>query len=230
MQKIGLIGGIGPESTVSYYRQIVQEVKEKMGEKVLPRLSIETLSAFQVFSFCKAGQFDALADYVLEAIDCLAAAGAKHAALTGNTPNVVLEKLKARSPIPLISAIDATLTESKLRNVKKIGLLGTVFTMTNTFFKIPFENSGIEIITPDEKQMTYIQDRIEAELEHGVITDATRSGFVDIIDSMRANGIEQVILGCTELPLLLNDENCPIPCLDTVKLHVASLVKTMIQA
>lgn len=230
MKKIGLIGGIGPESTVSYYRQIVHGVKHKVGPEILPRLSIETLSAFNVFALCREKRYDDLAEYVLESINCLAAAGAEYAALTGNTPNVVFDQLKERSPIPLVSAIEATLSVAQSRGVKTIGLLGTEFTMTNTFFKLPFEKAGINVVCPDEEQIAYIQDRIEAELEHGVVTDETRDGFVRIIRSLQErSGIEQIILGCTELPLLLNDDNSPVPCLDTVQIHVAALVDLIIR-
>ncbi|MGB6009623.1 aspartate/glutamate racemase family protein [Castellaniella sp.] len=231
MKKIGLIGGIGPESTVSYYRQIVEGVKGRMGHEVLPRLSIETLNAFNVFSLCKQKRFDDLANYVLEAINCLAAAGAEYAALTGNTPNVVLDQLQARTPIPLISAVDATLAVAQVRGAKTVGLLGTAFTMTNTFFKTPFEAAGIEIVCPDTDQISYIQDRIEAELEHGVVTDKTREGFVQIIRSLKEHhSIDQIILGCTELPLLLNDGNSPVQCLDTVEIHVAAMVDVISEA
>ncbi|WP_423193721.1 aspartate/glutamate racemase family protein [Cupriavidus sp. H18C2] len=228
MKKIGLIGGIGPESTVSYYRQLVEGLKDKMGPEVLPRLSIETLSAFEVFKMCKEMRYDDLTAYVLDAIHCLAAAGADYAALTGNTPNIVFDDLKAKSPIPLVSAIEATLATAQRRNLKTVGLLGTVFTMSNSFFRTPFEKAGIEIVCPNGEQMSYIQDRIEAELEHGVVTDDAREGFVQIIRSMHEQqGIQQVILGCTELPLLLSDENCPVPCLDTVDIHVATLIDLM---
>lgn len=225
MNKIGLIGGIGPESTILYYRQIVQGIKERLGENVLPNLTIETLSAFDVFSYCKERRYEELTSYVLNAINNLAAAGATCAALTGNTPNIVFNKLVERSPIPLISAIDATVETAKIRGVKRIGLLGTAFTMTHTFFKIPFEQAGIEVVVPTVDQIQYIQDRIETELEHGIITDETRAGIVEIISAMKLqSGIEQVILGCTELPLLLNDSNSPVQCLDTVAIHVTALV------
>lgn len=229
MNKIGLIGGIGPESTICYYRHIVQGVRERLGEHVLPRLSIETLNAFEVFSLCKENRLDELAAYILGAINDLAAAGAKCAALTGNTPNIVFDELKLRSPIPLISAIDATLKVAKFRGLKSVGLLGTVFTMTNAFFKTPFEQAGIKVVVPDAEQISYIQTRIESELEHGIITMDTELGFIEIIRSMAGqSGIEQVILGCTELPLLLNDGNSPVPCLDTVRIHVAALVDSII--
>ncbi|SCK10096.1 aspartate racemase [Variovorax sp. HW608] len=228
MTKIGLIGGIGPESTIAYYRQIVNGVQSELGPKVFPRLSIETLNPFQVFSFCKEERYEDLAAYVLEAIDNLASSGAKFAALTGNTPNIVYDKLQARSRIPLISAISATVEAAQARGVTKVGLLGTVFTMTNSFFKRPFEDAGIEVVVPEAEQIAYIQTKIETELEHGIVKDETRSRFIEIIEQMKAKGgIQQIILGCTELPLLLDDGASPVPCLDTMQIHVAALVKTI---
>lgn len=230
MTKIGLIGGIGPESTISYYRQIVHRVREQLGDTQLPKLSIETLNAFEVFSFCKEQKYDELGEYVVDAINNLAAAGAQYAALTGNTPNIVFDKLKVKSPIPIISSIEATLKVAKQRGVKKVGLLGTIFTMTNTFFKTPFEQEGIQVVTPNAEQIAYIQSKIEAELEHGVVTEETREGFIKIISLMKKNdGIEQIILGCTELPLLLNDDNSPVPCLDCVDIHVDAIVERIIK-
>ncbi|MDC7701660.1 aspartate/glutamate racemase family protein [Vogesella indigofera] len=230
MQKIGLIGGIGPESTVSYYRQLVHGVKQKQGEHSLPRISIETLSAFEVFAFCKQEQYDALAEYILDGIRSLAAAGAKCAALTGNTPNIVFDRLKASSPIPLVSAIEATVAVAKARGVRKVGLLGTVFTMTNTFFVEPFVREGIAVVVPNASEIAYIHGKIESELEHGIVTDETRAGFVKIIEDMKARAdIDQIILGCTELPLLLSDDSSPVPCLDTVAIHVAALVEKITQ-
>jgi aspartate racemase len=231
MQKIGLIGGIGPESTVSYYRQLVQGVKNELGEHSLPRLSIETLNAFHVFSLCKERKYDDLAEYVLEGLRSLAAAGAQCAALTGNTPNIVFDQLQAATPIPLVSAIEATVAVAKSRGVKKVGLLGTIFTMTNTFFVKPFERDGIDVVVPIEEEIRYIQGKIESELEHGVVMAETRAGFVKIISNMKQRAdIEQVILGCTELPLLLDDTVSPVPCLDTVAIHVAALVKEITRA
>lgn len=231
MNKIGLIGGIGPESTVSYYRQIIAGVKERMGEKVLPKICIESLSAFEAFRLCKEQRFDELANYILDGLNNLAAAGARYAALTGNTPNVVIDQLQAKTPIPLISAIDATLAVAKQCQASRIGLLGTLFTMNSTFFENPFKQAGIQIVVPSHNQIEYIQDRIEAELEHGIITKETEAGFVEIITDLRKqHDIEQIILGCTELPMLLNDSNSPVPCLDTVDIHVAALVEVITKA
>lgn len=230
MKKLGLIGGIGPESTILYYRKIIHGVQARLGKESLPRLSIESLSAFQVFSFCRAGRLDDLENYVLDAIRNLASGGAEIAALTGNTPNIVLERVRLRAPIPIISAIDSTCEEAVRRGLSSIGLLGTAFTMTNTFFKEPFEQHGIKVVVPSDTQIAYIQSKIEAELEHGVVKQDTQADFVSIIEDLRTSGgIEQVALACTELPLILSDKNSPLPCLDTMEIHVEALVEALVE-
>ena len=229
MKKLGLIGGIGPESTILYYRKIIHGVQSKLGKENLPPIAIESLSAFQVFSMCRAGRLDDLENYVLGAIRNLAAAGAEMAALTGNTPNIVLDRVRLRAPIPIISAIEATCDEAAQRGLSSLGLLGTVFTMTNTFFKEPFERRGIKVVVPSTDQIAYIQSKIEAELEHGVVMPDTQADFVSIIEDLRtSSGIEQVALACTELPLILSDNNSPVPCLDTMEIHVEALVNVLV--
>lgn len=228
MKKLGLIGGIGPEATVAYYRKIIHGIQAKAGREVLPPLSIESLNAFTVFRLCRENRLDALTDYVLGAVHNLAAAGAELAALTGNTPNIVLERVQARSPIPIVSAIEATCVEAQRRGVGRVGLLGTRFTMNSDFFKLPFERCGIPVVIPDEGQIAWIQEKIESELEHGIVTEGTRQAFIDIIQTLKEHeAIDQIVLGCTELPLLLNDDNSPLPCLDTVDIHVRAIVDDM---
>lgn len=230
MKKLGLIGGIGPESTILYYRKIIHGVQARMGKENLPRVSIESLSAFQVFSFCRSGRLDDLERYVLDAIRSLAAGGAEMVALTGNTPNIVLDQVRLQTPIPVISAIDATCDEAVRRGLSSLGLLGTVFTMTNSFFKEPLERRGIKVVVPSDTKIAYIQSKIEAELEHGVVKEDTQADFISIIEDLRiAAGIDQVALACTELPLILSDMNSPVPCLDTMEIHVKALVNAIVE-
>jgi aspartate racemase len=228
MKKLGLIGGIGPESTVAYYRKIIHGVQAHAGKENLPRLSIESLNAFTVFSLCRARAFDQLADYVLAAIRSLAAGGADMVALTGNTPNIVMDRLLPSSPLPIVSAVEATCQAAQERGAQRIGLLGTVFTMTNAFFKTPFEERGMQVVVPEEHQIARIQSRIEAELEHGIVKEDTRQEFVEIIQDLKQReGIDHVALACTELPLILGDSNSPVPCLDTVEIHVEALIRAI---
>lgn len=111
----------------------------------------------------------------------------------------------------------------------KIGLLGTVFTMTGDFFKKPFTDRGIEIVVPDDGEMQFINQKISCELEQGIVKEETRQAFLKIIERMKSkDGIQAVVLGCTELPLILNDSVCPVPCLDTMKIHIQTLVDLIV--
>lgn len=225
MLKLGLIGGTGPESTVMYYRGIIRGVGERLGGEVLPPLTIDSLSPFEVFRYCGSGDLEGLTEYLLGAVQNLAASGAEVAAMTAATTHIVFDEVRERSPIPLVSMVEATVAEAKARGTERVGLMGTRFTMENDFFVTPFTDAGISVTLPNPAEITLIQERIASELEHGIVTDSTRTEFVDIIaDLKRAGGIEQLILGCTELPLILNDEVSPVATLDPVDAHMRALV------
>lgn len=143
---------------------------------------------------------------------------------------IVFDRLQNISTVPLVSIVEATRNEAIRLNKHKLGLLGTIFTMTEDFFKKPFYNSNIEIITPTAEEMEYINLKISSELEFGVIKEETLQGFQKIIKRMQQeDSIEAVILGCTELPLLLNDKVSPIPCLDTMKIHIQLLIDLIVE-
>ena len=229
MKKFGLVGGMGPESTIPYYHDIVYGVQEALGELIFPELSIESVNVFEVLRLCGEKQYDKLTEYLMGAINNLAKSGADFAALSANTPHIVFDKLKEQSPIPLISIVEATCEEAKLRGLKKIGLLGTIFTMTGEFFKAPFVKNGIQIIVPTESEIELVNDKISTELELGIVKEETLLFFQKVISRMKnEDGIEAIVLGCTELPLLLNDEVSPVLCLDTMQIHVRSIIKTIV--
>ena len=229
MKKLGLVGGMGPESTIPYYHDIVYGVQEALGDSIFPELSIESVNVFEILRLCRERQYDKLTEYLLGAINNLAKSGADFAALSANTPHIVFDKLKEQSPIPLISIVEATCEEAKLRGLKKIGLLGTIFTMTGEFFKAPFVKNGIQIIVPTESEIELVNDKISTELELGIVKEETLLFFQKVISRMKdEDGIEAIVLGCTELPLLLNDEVSPVPCLDTMQIHVRSIIKTIV--
>ncbi len=219
MKKLGLVGGMGVESTIPYYNDIVYGVQNKIGKKFFPNITIESVNVFDVLGLCSEQKYDELTDYLMQAIKNLTTSGADFIALSANTPHIVFDRLQNISTVPLVSIVEATCNEAIRLNIHKLGLLGTIFTMTEDFFKKPFYNSNIEIITPTAEEMEYINLKISSELEFGVIKEETLQGFQKIIKRMQQeDSIEAVILGCTELPLLLNDEVSPIPCLDTMKI------------
>lgn len=230
MKKLGLVGGMGPESTIPYYHDIVYGVQERLGDNFFPSMTIESVNVFDVLRFCREEKYDELTDYLMNAIHNLEKSGADFIALSANTPHIVFDRLEERASVPLVSIIDATRDEAVRLNKHKLGVLGTIFTMTGDFFKMPFCQSGIEIMTPTEKEMEFINEKISSELESGIVKEETLRGFQTIINRMKEeNGIEAVILGCTELPLLLNDEVSPVPCLDTMKIHVETLIHKIVE-
>lgn len=230
MKKLGLVGGMGPESTIPYYHGIVYGVQKAWGTAAFPELSIESVNVFKVLKLCGEKKYDEMTEYLLAAINNLANSGAEFAVLSANTPHIIFDRIKEKSPIPMISIVEATCEEAKRKGLKKIGLLGTVFTMKEDFFKEPFIKSGIEIIVPDESDMEYINEKISSELELGIVKEETLKAFCNIISKMqRDSSIEAIVLGCTELPLLLNDEVSPVPCLDTMQIHIKSIVDTILE-
>lgn len=230
MKKLGLVGGIGPESTIPYYHDIVYGVQEKVGKDFFPNLTIESVNVFEVLYLCGEKKYDELTEYLMAAIDNLIKSGADFVALSANTPHIVFDRLKEQSAVPMVSIIEATRDEAIRWNKRKLGLLGTIFTMTGDFFKEPFCNSGIEIVVPTMEEMDFINEKISSELELGIVREDTLRSFQKMIERMKEeNGIEAVILGCTELPLLLNDEVSPVPCLDTMKIHIETLVDMIME-
>lgn len=230
MKKLGLVGGMGPESTIPYYHDIVYGVQEALGKSIFPELSIESVNVFEVLRLCGEKKYDELTEYLIRAINNLAKSGADFAALSANTPHIVFDKLKEQSPIPLISIVEAACEEARRRELKKIGLLGTIFTMTGEFFKIPFVKNEIQVTIPSESEMELINDKISTELELGIVKEETLLSFQKVISRMKdEDGIEAIVLGCTELPLLLNDEVSPVPCLDTMQIHINSIIKNILE-
>lgn len=230
MKKLGLVGGMGVESTIPYYHDIVYGVQNRVGEKFFPNITIESVNAFDILGLCSEQKYDELTNYLMQAIKNLTASGADFIALSANTPHIIFDRLQNISTVPLVSIVEATRNEAIRLNKHKLGLLGTIFTMTEDFFKKPFYNSNIEIITPTAEEMEYIDLKISSELEFGVIKEETLQGFQKIIKRMQQeDSIEAVILGCTELPLLLNDEVSPIPCLDTMKIHIQLLIDLIVE-
>lgn len=230
MKKLGIIGGTGPESTLVYYRELNRLVNEKTEGKAFPEMSVESVNLYKALGYCKEENYEALEKYLLEAIDHLAKCGVEIAALTAGTMHIVYDRLKQQSTIPLIS-IPETVSEAAVKKgYQRVGLLGTIFTMKKDYLKMPFIQKGIEIITPSETEMQLVNERISGELEYGIVKESTRKELLNVIMKMRdEKGIEAVILGCTELPLILNQDNCPVACLDIMQLHIEKLAELIMQ-
>lgn len=225
MNKLGLIGGTGPESTIEYYRGIEYGVQAKIGRPLFPHLNIESLSVFEVLAFCERKDYDGLTTYLLDGVKNLAAAGAQYAALTGITPHIVFDALSKESPIPLISMVETARDYAAKRGYSKICLLGTMPTMDGEFFQKSFAARGIEVITPNEEEKSYIGTKIEKELELGKVMPDTQSEFKKIAERIiEEEKVHAIVLGCTELPLIFKEIRLSVPYIDVMQVHIEALV------
>ncbi|MBP5793769.1 MAG: amino acid racemase [Spirochaetaceae bacterium] len=224
MKKIGLIGGTGPESTLVYYKEINTICNQKCGGNAFPEMAVESLNLFKALELVKDNKLDELADYIAGKIDNLVRGGAEIVALTAATMHVVYERLKQKVSVPFISIPETVADEAAARGYKKIGLLGTIFTMEQDYLKKPVEMRGVQVSVPSTEDRKTVNSIIGGELEFGVVKPESVEKLVGVINRMKAeNGIEAVILGCTELPLALNGKNCPVPPLDIMQLHIEKL-------
>ena len=230
MKTLGIIGGLGPESTVDYYQRIIALYRERMRDGHYPEFVIVSVDLRKGLNFMEAGDLSGMADFLLEAIGKLARAGADFGLISANTPHIVFDEVRPKSPIPLISIVEATCATAKAKNLKRLALFGTRYTMQANFYPKVFTREGIELSVPDPNDQDYIHDKYVNELVPGKFLPETRAGLLAIVDRMKAmSDIDGVILAGTELPLILRDpRHNGIPFLDTTKIHVEAAVDRML--
>jgi len=230
MKTLGIIGGLGPESTMDYYQRITALFRERTGDRHYPEFVIVSVDLRKGLDFMDANDLSGMANYLVESIEKLTRAGADFGIISANTPHIVFDQLAPNSPIPLISIIEATRTAAKLQNLKRLALFGTRYTMQGTFYPKAFARDGIELLMPDLYDQSYIHDKYMNELVPGKFLDETRAGLLAIVDRMKATSdIDGVILAGTELPLILRDPiHNGIPFLDTTIIHVEAAVAHML--
>ena len=228
MKTLGIIGGLGPESTIDYYGRIVALYRERAGDGSYPQFIINSINLKKGLDFMDANNLSGMADYLIEGIGKLARAGATFGLISANTPHIVFDEVAARSPIPLISIVEASCAVAKARKLKRIALLGTRYTMRATFYPKVFSREGIQVLVPELRDQDYIHDKYLNELIPGTFVPETRAGLLAIIDRMKAKyDINGVVLAGTEL-ILRNSEHNGIPFLDTTKIHCEAAVTEML--
>ena len=229
MKILGIIGGLGPESTVEYYQNIIALYRERQRDGSYPEFIINSVDLKKGLDFMAAGNLTGMVDYLLEEIGKLARAGANFGLISANTPHIVFDELAPKSPIPLISIVEATCAAAKARGLKKLALFGTRFTMQGTFYPKVFSHEGIELVMPDAKEQAYLHDKYLNELVPGKFLSETRAGLLAIVGRMKAkSNIDGVILAGTELPLILRESSHKgVPFLDTTKIHCQAAVEEM---
>lgn len=230
MKKIGIVGGLGPESTADYYKEIISAFNTKYKDLAYPEIFIYSLNLKELLDFINRQKWAEISQWLLEKIKIVAGAGADFAAIASNTPHIVFYEVNEKSPIPLLSIVEETCNAAEKLNLKRIGLMGTRLTMEADFYKKPFREKGIEIVVPSESERELIQERLFAEIELGIIKDSTRDELLDIVKRMiDEDKIDSLILGCTELPLILPRSKYGIPFLNTTAIHCESIIKYCVE-
>jgi aspartate racemase len=229
MTTVGLVGGLGPESTIDYYRRILDGWREH-DPASSPSIVIDSLDSTLALRLV-AQDRGAFTEYLLGSIRRLIGAGVDFIAMTANTPHLVFDELAAAAPVPLLSIVEVCAAEARRRGLRRLLLLGTRFTMQAEFYPTVFARYGIDIVAPDEAERTWVHARYVDELLNGDFRDATRDEFVALITRLRGRAhVDGIILGGTELPLLLRAPViADLPVLDTTELHVTAIVSRLLE-
>ena len=221
---IGIVGGIGPEATVDYYRMLLAALKERGAD--YDSILISSIDLDKALKYLYSDDQAGLIEFMVGPVESLSRGGADVALFAANTAHIVFDEIAARSPIPLVSIVAATCDVVAEQRIERVGLVGTRFTMEGDFFPKHFAGRGITIVVPDKADRDYVHDKYLGELVPGVFLDETRAGIIAVLDRLRAeHDIQAVVLAGTELPLLLRGVDYPLPLLDTAKIHIDAAVK-----
>jgi len=225
-----MIGGLGPESTIDYYRSIIARFRARTQGRGYPHVIINSLDVDRGIALLDAGKLDELADYVSGGVESLVRGGADFAFIAANTPHLVFDEVQGRSGISLLSIVRATSEYAKSQGLKKVGLFGTGFTMKATFYAEEFQRAGIVLVRPTESEREFIHRKYIGELLNNKFLPETRAQILRIAERMQAeDGVEAIVLAGTELPLLLRDSgSSAVKFLDTTAIHVEAIVDQLL--
>jgi aspartate racemase len=228
-KRIGILGGMSPESTVEYYQYITRTYTERYGDYGYPEVVIYSVSFQPYVDWPNQDRWDLVAQGLSEGAQCLQAAGADFVVIATNTMHLVLDQVQASVSIPVLSLLDAVGNEVRALGLDVVGLLGTQFTMEKAFYQDALRSMGIQVLVPEAPDRAYVNRVIYEELVAGQIRDASRQGFVEVIQRLADRGAQGVILGCTEIPLLVGEDDVGLPLLDTTVIHAEAALREAVR-
>jgi len=219
---VGIIGGLGPESTVEYYRLLIAGYRAARPDGGYPSIIVNSIDMRRLLEAIERGDLAAATDHLAASLEQLHRAGADFALLASNTPHLVFDDLRRRSPLPLLSIVESACAAARQRGLSRLGLLGTRFTMQGPFYPAVFSRAGITLVVPEPDEQKVVHARYMNELVNGLVRDETRAELVTIVEALRRrDGIEGLLLGGTELSLLFREATISgIEVLDTTAIHV----------
>jgi len=225
MKKIGIIGGLSAESSIEYYKILIEGYNKRIGGLSSPLLIIDSLDLGEVIGYVREDDWDEVYKIILQSAMNLEQAGAEVIIIATNTIHKIFERVEKSINTPMLSIVEVTAQAAKSLNLRKVGLLGTKFTMQSEFYHKVFQKYDMEIIVPNQEDQMYVNEVIFNELTYHIIKPESKAGYIEIIWRLRDEGAEGVILGCTEIPLLIQQEDSPIPVFDTTTLHASAALE-----
>ena len=225
MKTIGLIGGTTWLSTIDYYRIINQEVNRELGDLHSAKLLLYSIDFDEFKALADAGEWQKVTEWFAGIAQQLQVSGAEAIVLCANTLHLIVTELEQLVQIPIIHVADATVSELRSQDIRKTALLGTKFTMEAAFFKDKLLQQGIEVMIPNADERQFIHQTIFDELDRGLLLTETKVRYLAIIQNLIAKGAEAVILGCTEIPLLIKPEDFTVPVFDTTLIHARAAAR-----
>jgi aspartate racemase len=228
-KRIGILGGMSPESTVAYYEYITRTYIQRFGDYGYPEVLIYSVSFQPYVDWPNQDRWDLVADGLSQAAQKLAAAGADLILIATNTMHLVFDEVQTRVEVPMLSLLDATAEAILARGFDTVGLLGTRFTMEKGFYQDALARQGISTLMPDADDREYVHRVIYDELVAGKIRDESRAGYVAVIRKLVERGAEGIILGCTEIPLLVDEASAGVPLFDTTQIHAEAALTYAIE-
>jgi aspartate racemase len=225
MKKIGLVGGMTPESTTAYYQMIIKLGRQSWDNPLHnPIVLIYSIDLAEMVAHQDVGDEDRVVDILVDALEKLRGAGAEVGALTANTPHLFFDRIQSRTTLPLVNMVDATVERTRNLGLRRALLLGTKATMEGSMYPDALAAGGIAIVLPDEEERRFINRSIYEDLAVGKVTPELRETYLGICHrQIEGNGVDAIILGCTEIPLVLTAGDLPVPLIDTARCHAEAL-------
>jgi aspartate racemase len=225
MKTIGLIGGLTWLSTLDYYRLLNEMVNKQLGGVEAGQIIVYSVNFGEIKVLTEAGQWDEIAKQISGAAKKLEQAGADCILIGANTMHKIADEIQAAVAIPVIHIAEEVAASIKEKKLSRVALLGTKYTMQLDFYKNKLAAKGISTIIPNEAEIEIINTAIYTEMSKGLFTPGTKAKFLEIIERLIHEGAEGIILGCTEIPILIKQEDCSVPVFDTTRIHAKAAVK-----
>ncbi|MCL1809937.1 MAG: amino acid racemase [Clostridiales bacterium] len=233
MKKLGLVGGVGPESTLVYYKRINDEYRQRAEMTAVsgdnPPMVIDSLNLADAYNLSASEDWDNFAELFIRSIRTLHGAGAEFAAISANTAHIVFDEIQANSPIPVIGIIDEACKTMRLKNCKKVVVFGTWFTMASDMYPKACAKYGIESIMPCEDDRHRIHNIIFPNLEAGIVLEEDKRAMLEIAErTLESHQADALVLGCTELSLIIKEGDLKTPLIDTTEIHIEAIVREIL--